>query len=128
MVEKKIFMEWVGKADEDFYFASACLDDEIEYFGHICFHFQQATEKYLKAFIISMGLPLKKIHNLLVLLDLCCQKDSAFENLRESCQDLNRFYVDTRYPAHWPTKFTRQDAQSARQSCETVGKLVKAKI
>jgi len=128
MVDEKIVSDWLQKANEDFGFASSCLSDEIEYFGHICFHFQQGAEKYLKAFVVANNLPLRKIHNLLVLLDLCCQKDSSLERLREACQNLNRFYVDTRYPVHWPTKFTKEDALSARQSCEAIGTCIKEKI
>lgn len=127
MADKKIVSDWLQKADDDFGFASSCLSDEIEYFGHICFHFQQGAEKYLKAFIVANNLPLRKIHNLLVLLDLCRQKDSSLECLREACINLNRFYVDTRYPVHWPTHFTKKDALSAQQFCEAIGNLVKEK-
>jgi HEPN domain-containing protein len=37
----------------------------------ICFHCQQAVEKYLKAFLVSKNIPFKKVHNLEVLLKMC---------------------------------------------------------
>lgn len=116
MANRQVVIAWLQKADEDFGFASSCLADELEYFGHICFHFQQGAEKYLKSFIVVHDLPLRKIHNLLVLLDACCTVDSSLEELREPCRLVNRYYIDTRYPVHWPTKFTKADAEEAQQA------------
>lgn len=52
MVDKRVINEWLVKAQEDFGFASSVLDDST-YYAQICFHFQQAAEKYLKAFIVA---------------------------------------------------------------------------
>jgi len=49
MVDKKIIDEWLNKADEDFNFASTVMKNGI-YVSQICFHFQQAAEKYLKTY------------------------------------------------------------------------------
>lgn len=50
----EIAKEWIEKAEEDYGFACANLDG-TDYFAQICFHFQQAAEKYFKAFIISLN-------------------------------------------------------------------------
>jgi len=50
MADPQLVQEWLNRADEDF----GCADSVIEespYFAQICFHFQQAAEKYLKAYI-----------------------------------------------------------------------------
>lgn len=52
MISREIVKEWINKADEDYGFASESIDN-TDYFAQICFHFQQAAEKYLKAFIIA---------------------------------------------------------------------------
>uniref|UniRef100_A0A831XLR9 HEPN domain-containing protein n=1 Tax=Geobacter metallireducens TaxID=28232 RepID=A0A831XLR9_GEOME len=39
----------MAKADDDFRFAEANLREGSEFFAQICFHFQQAAEKFLKA-------------------------------------------------------------------------------
>ena len=52
MVDQGIVKEWVSKADEDFYFARVNLEEKKRFFAQICFHFHQAAEKYLKAYII----------------------------------------------------------------------------
>ena len=50
MPSEKIIEEWLEKADEDFGFASLNLNDpESPYYAQICFHFQQAAEKYLNS-------------------------------------------------------------------------------
>ncbi len=124
MADPELAREWLRKADEDAGFASSCLADESEYFGHICFHFQQAAEKYLKTFVLANNLPFRKIHNLLVLLDTCCAVSPQLEPLREPCRILNRYYVDTRYPVHWPTHFTKLDAEQAQHAAQTIGQQI----
>jgi HEPN domain-containing protein len=56
MVDKEIVREWLAKANEDFEFARINLEERKPFFAHICFHFQQAAEKYLKAYIIAREL------------------------------------------------------------------------
>lgn len=117
---KTIISDWLSKADDDFGFATACLQDEIEYFPHICFHYQQSAEKYLKSFALANNRPLRKIHNLLVLLDECVAVDPSFHDLRDCCIVLNRYYVDTRYPVHWPNQFIKQDAEDAQKAADQI--------
>ncbi|KAA3608875.1 MAG: HEPN domain-containing protein [Candidatus Scalindua sp. AMX11] len=52
MVDSQLIEEWIKKADEDMGFASSVVE-ESTYYAQICFHYQQAAEKYLKAFIIA---------------------------------------------------------------------------
>lgn len=125
MVDPKIVREWLNKAEEDFGFASKSLEDNNEFYSPICFHFQQAAEKYFKTFIVAHELEFRKIHNLLVLLNLCVKKEKTLGKLKESCQILNRYYVDTRYPAHWPSHFTRADAEGAKDAAIQIGNLIK---
>ncbi len=50
MVNNEIIKEWISKADEDFEFALSNLKEGKTFFSQICFHFQQAAEKYLKSY------------------------------------------------------------------------------
>ena len=61
---KEVVREWIERAEEDFGFATSSLELE-KYFAQICFHFQQAAEKYLKSFIIANELEFRFVHNLL---------------------------------------------------------------
>jgi len=95
MAEPEIIEEWLKRADEDFEFASSNLQDRNQFFGQICFHFHQAAEKYLKAFIIAHDLEFEKIHDLLKLLKTIQKKEPSLACLREACEFLNPFYVET---------------------------------
>lgn len=52
MQNEEVVKEWIEKAEEDFGFASTSIE-HTDYFAQICFHFQQAAEKYLKAFVTA---------------------------------------------------------------------------
>jgi HEPN domain-containing protein len=82
MVDQSIVTEWISKGEEDYNFARANLEEGKNFFAQICFHFQQAAEKYLKAFIIASDLEFRRIHDLGLLLKVCSAKDTSFEDLR----------------------------------------------
>jgi HEPN domain-containing protein len=124
MVDSKVVMEWLNKADEDFGFAVSVVEDSI-FYAQICFHFHQAAEKYLKAFIIANDLEFKKIHDLPVLLKSCVNKTAHFKKLSDDCKFLNRFYTDTRYPVHWPTNYTKEEAQKAKNASRNIRDMVR---
>jgi len=42
-----------------------------------------------------------------LLLNICKSKDPSLEELEADCEFLNAFYIDTRYPVHWPTHFSQ---------------------
>jgi len=113
MVSKKLIDEWIHKAEEDFGFASSSLKDS-PYYAQICFHFQQAAEKYLKAFIVAHELDFKKSHDLLELLNICRLKEPSLSAIEESCAYLSRFYIDTRYPVQWPVDYSKDIAVKAQ--------------
>ena len=128
MADIKIVKEWLAQAEEDFEFALASLKKQDKFFSRICFHFQQAAEKYLKAFIVAHDLPFKKIHDLTELVKICQQKDKTFKELLENAQFLTDFYIDTRYPAFWPVGKRREEAERAREAAQKIGNFVKEKI
>jgi len=128
MVDVEIIREWLTKADEDFEFARINLEEAKPFLAQICFHFQQAAEKYLKSYIIAHELEFLKIHDLPLLLKICLWKDPSFEQLREDCEFLTTFYVDTRYPVHWPTQFSHQETQKALKASARIQDMVKNKL
>jgi HEPN domain-containing protein len=97
-----------------------CGMECTEYFAQICFHFQQAAEKYLKAFIIARELNFRPVHNLLELLRICRQAAPEAQTLEPACRFLNPFYVDTRYPIHWPAAYDKNTAIQAKEMAGAV--------
>lgn len=126
MAGRKLIDAWLEKADQDFDYAEASLEDELDFFAQICFHFNQAAEKYFKAYIVKHGLEFRKIHDLLELLKICAAHDNKLNSLKEDCIFLNRFYIETRYPVHWPSNFKKSDATEARERAEHIRDEIKS--
>jgi HEPN domain-containing protein len=128
MADRRIVEEWLNKADEDFQFASTALDEGNEFFAQICFHFQQSAEKYLKAFMIFHDLELRKTHSLEYLLKLCCKINTNLADLDVPCDVLEDYYIETRYPVHWPSSFSKKDTEEAKSAAKAVGDRIKSQI
>jgi HEPN domain-containing protein len=88
--------QWLLKANEDLLVVNRLTENEIIATSTICFHCQQAVEKFLKAFLIANGVEIKKTHNIEFLLSECAEFDSDFENIDP--KELSDFGVDARYP------------------------------
>ena len=125
MADPAIAKEWLEKADEDFRFAEANLREGSGFYAQLCFHFQQAAEKYLKAYIIGKGLPFNKVHDLVHLLKTCSACSPEFNSLKEDCIFLNTAYIETRYPVHWPTDYTKETAEQARLAADRITRKVR---
>src|SRR5438270_565288 len=61
---KKSTREWVKKADADHRAAARLAGGSEPFHDQVYFHCQQSAEKYLKALLAELGLPIPKIHNL----------------------------------------------------------------
>jgi HEPN domain-containing protein len=120
MADPKIVREWLQKADEDLNFAKSNLQEENNYYAQICFHFHQASEKYLKSYIVAYDLEFEKTHNLIQLLTICSSQDSEILSLMKECERLNTAYIDTRYPVHWPVDYTRDKTLSMKKDAEKI--------
>lgn len=120
-----IVREWLYKAEEDFNFAKINLEENHGFYSQICFHFQQAAEKYLKAYIAAYDLEFEKIHDLRALLKICGKKDASLLSLMEQCEFLNTAYIDTRYPVHWPTDYSKDKTQKMQDAADKVAQTVK---
>ena len=55
--ETRVFVhQWISKAEEDLLVVEKLTEIEVFATSSVCFHCQQAVEKYLKAFLISNGI------------------------------------------------------------------------
>ena len=91
-------LRWITKADNDLKVAEHEMGVETSQrvTEAICFHCQQAVEKYLKAYLVSQNVDFGKTHNLEYLLKLCSQHDVAFAEVNVG--NLSYFAVEVRYP------------------------------
>ncbi|KAF0132897.1 MAG: HEPN domain-containing protein [Candidatus Saganbacteria bacterium] len=125
MAELKEVKKWLEKAKNDYDFSSSILP-ESTFYAQICFFFQQSAEKYLKAFIVKNDLAFKKIHDLIELLKICQAHQPSFSGLFEDCRTLNVFYIDTRYPVHWPSNINKEEALKALSASKKIKEFVEA--
>ena len=117
--------DWVKIAEKDLEFAADSLLVRTEFLPQICFYFQQAAEKYLKAYIIAKKLPFQKIHSLPALLKACKKSDESFSKLTNKCKFLTEFYLEERYPSlAVPSEITQEIAQKAEAAARKVREFV----
>lgn len=88
--------QWLLKAKEDLLVIDKLTEFEIVATSSVCFHCQQAVEKFLKAFLIANGVDIKKTHNIEFLLSECSDIDKDFAEIDP--KELSDFGVDARYP------------------------------
>lgn len=89
---------WIEKADGDLKVAKRELHSEDPVLDAVCFHLQQAVEKYLKAFLSKFLKKIKRTHNLELLLEQCIQIDTDFSEYEEKFDPIAECGVEIRYP------------------------------
>ena len=123
------YRAWLVKAEED----RLCIRNEMNAvqkpWGVICFHCQQAAEKYLKSFLVWRGVKPERTHDLAQLVDACAQLDATFARLRSACVKLSDFAVDVRYPGvsvEVEEQMAREAVEVAEQVCNAIRKKLPA--
>ncbi|MFW6311164.1 MAG: HEPN domain-containing protein [Nanoarchaeota archaeon] len=103
MDDKKIdfIKEWIYEANNDLGLAEFVIDNDGKYYDLVCFHCQQAAEKYLKAYIIYLRLHYEKVHDLKYLLNVIEKRREVPDKLKEYAELLNEYTIDSRYPDYW---------------------------
>lgn len=115
--DSKRYYDWLYHAYQDLLSAKILIDDKRLY-EQVVFHCQQAIEKSLKAFLLYKAHRLFDGHNLTWLCKQAAMLDSEFTPWIEKSTQLNRFYIETRYPADVPANITRAFAEDILISTE----------
>jgi HEPN domain-containing protein len=89
---------WVQKAEDDIGSARQLATQLPRYKDQVCFHCQQAAEKYLKALLQELGAPVPRTHDLDTLLQLILPHDATLRRLRRGLRTLTRYAAEYRYP------------------------------
>ena len=93
-----IAKEWFHVANSDLASAEFLQNMQPVPVEIICYHCQQAAEKYLKGYLAWQGEAIKKTHDLTLLNKLCRKYDEDFGKINEDCLMLTDFGVNVRYP------------------------------
>ena len=110
---------WLQKANSDIKVIQNefSLPEEKIVTDAVCFHAQQAVEKFLKSFLISKNTEFSKSHNINLLLSKCILLDIEFNILELG--NLNYYSVDVRYGE----EFYLPSIKEAKESFEIATKV-----
>jgi len=121
---QKLTAEWVKKAEGDYRVALVLSRGSEPFHDQICFHCQQCGEKYLKALLQELGLPVPRTHGLVALRNLLLEHHPSLANLRRGLEFLSRFAVGPRYPMFQAKKRQAVSAvrwaNRVREECRTL--------
>lgn len=130
MREEKLeyIRNWIFRAREDLSVIESLEKSGLEFYtSTICFHSQQAVEKYLKSFLILHDIDFPKTHDVDYLLSECKKIDE--ENFDLDLKSLTEFGVSVRYPDDFyipGVKETNEYIEIAEEVKYTVESLLKS--
>lgn len=116
--------KWIAKADLDLRSAEH-LNTGDDFFEVVCFHCQQAVEKYLKALLSHYG-EIPRTHDL-TLLTRMLERElgiSLNERIWECAEFLDPFSVQIRYPGDMDV--SERDAKHALELARFTKRYIKA--
>lgn len=108
--DSKRYYDWLYHAYQDLLAARMLIEDKRLY-GPTMFHCQQAIEKSLKAFLLYKHHKLFDGHNLTWLCKQAAMTEQSFTKWICKSTLLNRFYIETRYPADIPDEIDKTLAE-----------------
>jgi len=123
---KDLTKEWIKKSEGDV--GTAVRESSVKEGANwdaVCFHAQQAVEKYLKGILQEIEKPFSKTHDLSVLLELALSEFSELSVLADDLEWLSAFAVEFRYPGE---DALEEDAKHALAIMERALSLLKQKI
>ena len=113
-VKEELVEQWFRKAEDDFEAANDMLNEGESYRWIICYHAQQAAEKYLKAYLVQKSIEPPRVHDLTDLLKVLSLVAPAMGDHLHEIRSLSIYAVDTRYPGDLPAA-TSEEAREAVQ-------------
>jgi HEPN domain-containing protein len=108
---KRLTTEWIAKAEEDHLVAVELgLSLKLTPYNAICFHCQQAGEKWLKSRLCEDGIPFSKTHDLGSLLHQLTPTYPDWFYLIRAAENLSSYAINMRYPGD---SANREDMEQA---------------
>jgi HEPN domain-containing protein len=108
--DSKKYLDWLDKAKDDLRAAELLLSSD-ETLDMAAFHCQQCIEKAIKGYLLYVTHFNVDGHNLTYLCRQAIRYNSHFTLWLENSAVLNRYYIETRYPADIPLKIEKSYIQ-----------------
>jgi HEPN domain-containing protein len=118
--------EWFAKAEEDIHAAELLLAHDGP-LGIAAFLVQQSVEKYLKGYLLYVGWPFERIHDLETLIEEASARDEEFTPFLATCQRITEYYIEGRYPIGLTSALTRDEIATALEDARRLAMLVRDK-
>lgn len=120
--------DWLEKAEHDLLNITNNLqaDQARCPYDTVCYHAQQAAEKFLKALLTYLGIPFPKVHDLAALLTLLPTELDLLAQAGD-VSELSYYANATRYPGVLD-EFSREDAIRAEKQALHIRTLVLAAL
>ena len=110
--------KWINIAERDLMAAEQGLKVCPVLAEIVCFHCQQAAEKYLKAYLVKHQVEFQKTHNIMSLINKCSTVDSVFKEKLLYADLLTDYAVEIRYPDEWYEPTIDEGKDAYRVACE----------
>ena len=128
MDNKDVAKRWFYKGNNDLIAGNHILTMTEPPTDTVCFHSQQAAEKYLKGFLAFHGREIPKIHDIEELISICIEIDPEFSRLFDVASELSGYAVEIRYPLEVDYEITAEEALSAIQNANKIRDFVLNKL
>ena len=89
---------WLHKANNDLKSSLKLLEGDDPIMDTAIYHTQQCAEKALKGYLAFKREPLKKTHDIELLVEICSAIDIEFEKLYDCSENLTPYATAFRYP------------------------------
>ena len=123
----ELINSWMNKANKDLLSAQHELSFPDAVTETVCFHCQQAVEKYLKGYLISLGISFAKTHEIGELITKCENKDKEISVFKEEADKLTDYAIEIRYPDDWYEP-TLEEAREAFEIATKIKEFIQNKI
>lgn len=119
MKNKEFVMEWLKRAKSNLEKAKLSGISKDILYEDLCFDAQQAVEKSLKAFLISLDQQFPRTHSIAMLLELIAKTGIEIPKAIEKAIDITEYGVKFRYPGE-QEPVSRKEYQNALNTAEDV--------
>jgi HEPN domain-containing protein len=110
--ESRYARDWLRIAERDWKRITHALEDgDAEEAG---FWLQQALEKFLKAYLLSKGSSLRKVHDLEVLVNEAAVDVPDVARYAKACRKITGYYIAERYPLLDSSPLTLEEVSHSR--------------
>ena len=98
-IQLKNYDRWIKSAESNLVFVKNSINIPNSSNAISCFHAREASEKFLKAFLIFVNTNINfRTHNLQLIYRLCILSNPIFKNIKDNLFSLKKYSEDILYP------------------------------